>query len=131
MSGHQQVRASRATVDREIVDLLEAIWAAGMETQFSCQGGGLSGSESAPASITFSTVDDALRFMGETMQRSYWYNRLTMQFAEPIENFGPFRAHVQWPAVDGHTGDSVTAALTDVWAGRQRPDDLFARRARG
>ncbi|MDP7739630.1 MULTISPECIES: hypothetical protein [Mycobacterium] len=130
MSGHEQVKASRATVDKGIVGLLEAVWAAGLETQFSCQGGGLPGRPPAPASITFATVDDALRFMRATMERSYWYNRLTMQLAEPIENFGPVRAHVHWPAIDDHTGDSVTAALTNIWAGRQRPDDVFTRARR-
>ncbi|UCA22852.1 hypothetical protein [Mycobacterium kansasii] len=131
MSGHKQVKASRATVDEGIVDLLEALWAEGLGTQFSCQGGGLPGGRPAPASITFSTVDDALRFMRETMERSYWYNRLTMQLAEPIEDCGPVRAHIQWPAIDSYTGDCVTTALTDVWSGQQRPDDLFTRRARG
>lgn len=128
MTLHEQVRASRATVDRELAELLEHIWAAGIETQFSCQG-----DDRAPASITFASLDDALRFMQTTMRRSYWYNRMSMQLAEQLYDpatptFGPVRAHVQWPVVDGHTGTSVTAALTDAWAGRQRLDDVFTRR---
>lgn len=129
MTLHEQVRASRATVDRELAELLEHVWAAGIETQFSCQGDEHAG----PASITFASVDDALRFMRATMQRSYWYNRMDMQLAEPLYDpvtgsFGPVRAHVQWPVIDHHTGDSVTVAITDAWAGRQRLDDVFTRR---
>ena len=130
MTLHEQVRASRATVDREMAELLEHVWAAGIETQFSCQG---DAHPNSPASITFATVDDALCFMRTTMQRSYWYNRLDMQLAEQLYDvatgsFGPVRAHVRWPVIDCHTGDSVTSALTDAWAGRQRLDDVFTRR---
>lgn len=133
MTFHEQVKASRATVDKELVELLECLWAAGFQTQFSCQGGGLPEHAPEPASITFSTLDEAIRFALHTMERSHWSNRITIKLGEPIydpltEGYGPVRGHVTWPAIDRYSGRSVTAELTDVWARRQRPDDLYTRR---
>lgn len=133
MTFHEQVKASRATVDKGLVELLECLWATGFETQFSCQGGGLPGHEPEPASITFSTLDGAIRFALQTMERSHWSNRMTIKLGEPIydpltESFGPVRGHITWPAIDRYSGRSVTEELTDLWAGRQRPDDLYTRR---
>lgn len=132
MTFHEQAAASRATVDKELVELLECLWAAGFETQFSCQGGGLPEHTPEPASITFSTLDGAIRFALQTMERSHWSNRMAIKLGEPIydpltESFGPVRGHVTWPAIDRYSGRSVTAELTDLWAGRQRPDDLYTR----
>lgn len=57
---HRQVATSRGIdVDAGIRDLLEALWAAGMETEFSCEGG-----PSAPAHVCFSRISDAYRFAG-------------------------------------------------------------------
>lgn len=135
MTFHEQAQTSRAAVDTELAELLECLWAAGIETQFSCQGGDYRGNgDPQPAYIMFASVDDAMRFLTETMERSYWYNRLSLQLAEPLhdratgENSGPARARVEWPVIDRSTEMSVTAALTDVWAGRQTQDH-FARRA--
>lgn len=134
MTIHKQVRSSRGDVDVELAELLECLWAADIETQFSCQGGDHRISDDPPdAYIMFASVDDAMRFMTETMDRSYWYNRLSMQLAEPLrdpvtgEYIGPARARVDWPVIDRFTEKSVTAALTDVWAGR-KTQDYFARR---
>ena len=131
---HKQVEASRATVDEGIAELLECLWAAEITTTHSCQGGEPDDDGSPrPAMIMFPTVDDALRFMLATMKKSHWYNRLTLRLADPqydldAGDFGPVRASVAWPAEDRWTGSDVTAELTDAWAGRQREDDLFARR---
>lgn len=127
---HKQVQTSRVPVDAELAELLECLWAAGIETQFSCQG---SDHRPSSAHIVFASIDDAMRFMTETMNRSYWYNRLSLQLAEPLHDHatgqasGPARARVDWPVIDRFTGMSVTAALTDVWAGRQSQDH-FARK---
>lgn len=132
MTFHAQAKASRATVDLELVELLECLWAAGFDTQFSCQGDRLPGPSPTPASITFGTLDDAVRFVRETMRRSHWYNRMTIQVCEPLydsvsEGFGPVRGQVRWPVLDAYAGRCVTDELTDVWAGRQRAGDSFTR----
>lgn len=58
-TAHRQTRASNgAEVDEGIVDLLEALWACGMDTEFSCQG-----DHDKPAHICFARADDAYRFM--------------------------------------------------------------------
>ncbi|WP_204805989.1 hypothetical protein [Mycobacterium riyadhense] len=131
---HEQVEASRATVDKGIAELLECVWAAGIDTQFSCQGGDprADTGEPQPASIVFPTVRDALQFMHITMIRSYWHNRMSMDLAEPLPFMGDgcaIRASVSWPVTDPHTRRDITAALTDVWAHRQRDDDIFTRKA--
>jgi hypothetical protein len=56
---HRQVRSALGVdVDEGIRALLEALWANGMVTEFSCQGGG-----GHPAHICFTDVADAHRFM--------------------------------------------------------------------
>lgn len=58
MHTHRQVRSSLGIdVDVGLLELLEALWANGMRTQFSCQGGG-----AYPAHVCFSSVADAHRF---------------------------------------------------------------------
>lgn len=55
---HRQVRGSIGVyVDEGVVDLLEALWARGLRTEFSCQGG-----EGRFAHVCFSTIRDAIRF---------------------------------------------------------------------
>jgi hypothetical protein len=60
---HEQVKASRATVDKGPAELPEYLSAAGIDTQYSCQGGDPdTNGKTKRASITFATVDDALAF---------------------------------------------------------------------
>lgn len=55
---HRQVHTSIGVqVDEGIRDLLEALWAHGLTTEFSCQGG-----EAGVAHICFSSLSDAARF---------------------------------------------------------------------
>jgi hypothetical protein len=39
LTTHPQVQASRAKVDEGLAELLEAVWAYGLVTEYSCQGG--------------------------------------------------------------------------------------------
>jgi hypothetical protein len=127
LTTHPQVQASRARVDEELAELLEAVWAAGIATQYSCQGGIFDETgKPAEAHIVFSTVAGAVRFMHRTMTRSRCYDGLTLKLAEPIwdysaDQMGPTRAVVTWP-------HHVTQQLTDVWTGRdsdEYPPGLF------
>lgn len=125
MTIHPQAQASRATVDADLAELLELVWAADLTTEFSCQGG--PPDDNPDAMIMFGTVADALRFLRSTMDRSYLYNQMRLELAEPQHNpdtgrFRPVRATVHWP----HT---ITAALTDVWADRQPAGGLYDRRS--
>jgi hypothetical protein len=55
---HRQVHTSIGVdVDEGVRDLLEALWAHGFRTEFSCQGG-----DAGVAHICFSEVADAVRF---------------------------------------------------------------------
>lgn len=55
---HRQVHTSIGVqVDEGIRDLLEALWAHGLTTEFSCQGG-----EAGIAHICFANLSDAARF---------------------------------------------------------------------
>ena len=55
---HRQVHTSIGVqVDEGIRDLLEALWAHGLTTEFSCQGG-----DAGVAHICFSSLSDAARF---------------------------------------------------------------------
>jgi hypothetical protein len=123
---HRQVKASRAVVDEGLAPLLELVWAAGIDTQFSCQG-----TPSGNASIVFPDVDSALRFMSITMERSHWYNRLTMKLMEPIESVtyggvGAPRACVEWPVTNMR--QDVTVELTKVWACEPLSSDYMTRK---
>lgn len=80
---HPQREASRLgpdgkpiTVDEELHTLIEALWAAGIDTQFSCQGGGDVPNVSAffsrtarDAYILFPSMELAHRFLVETLCR--------------------------------------------------------------
>lgn len=55
---HRQARTSIGVeVDEGIRDLLEALWAHGMSTEFSCQG-----NDAGMAHICFARISDAMRF---------------------------------------------------------------------
>ena len=135
MSIHKQVLTSNGHVDEGMVDLLEAVWRSGIATQFSCQGGSHypgSPDMTQNGNIVFASVNDGLRFMRVTMQKSWWYNRLRMTLMEPVESVllgldGEPRCIVEWQAIDEATGLNVTQALTDVWCGR-KPYDAYSFR---
>ena len=97
---HRQVEASRAWVDEGMVELLEAVWAASIDTQFSCQGGPDENDWMHPGMIMFPTVDDAVRFLQATAERMehYEYGCLAMSLAKPWHRdpSGPLRAAVEW-----------------------------------
>lgn len=83
---HKQVLASKAMVDEGLVTLLERVWANGIETQFSCQGGyehpelhsRFRPTNVTDAHIVFPTFDEAVRFLQlsvdklVTMSDSWW-----------------------------------------------------------
>ena len=123
LTTHPQVQASRAKVDEGLAELLEAVWAYGLVTKYSCQGGVSEDTgKTAQAQIVFSTVADAVRFMHATMVRSRCHDGLTMKLAAPVWDYstnqmGPTRAEVLWP----HT---MTKKLTDVWTGRESDEYL-------
>lgn len=128
MTIHPQVQASRATVDAGLAELLELLWAAGLTTEFSCQGGDRRRRRGGRtrAMIMFGNQDDALRFMRETMDRSHIYNRMGFRLAEPRDNpdtgrFGPIRGVVRWHR-------KFTPALVDIWADQPPADILYDRR---
>jgi hypothetical protein len=85
VANHRQVQASRATVDEGMAELLEAVWAAGIDTQFSCQGGPDEEDWPHPGYIVFPTIGDAVRFLQATADRMehHEYERLMMSPAKP------------------------------------------------
>jgi hypothetical protein len=89
-AAHRQVLASNGVeVDEGIRDLLEAVWARGMATEFSCQG------HNELAHICFASAADAWRFMEAP--------------GDFLITEGQTRAWVDFPAY-------LIAELTHYWA---------------
>ena len=73
---HRQVHTSIGVeVDEGIRELLEALWAHGMRTEFSCQGG-----EAGMAHICFSDLADAVRFAAGDLQVTAGERRAWVDF---------------------------------------------------
>jgi hypothetical protein len=129
---HRQVQTSRGVlIDEDIAALLEAVWGAGIETSYSCQGGQLVDfagetwrDDDVRAYICFPTVDDALSFMRRSATQLDWTDRvvdeLQMTLAQPVSELDgrpvltlfdsdAVRATVRWPIGYNH-------ALTEAWA---------------
>ncbi|ORW33268.1 hypothetical protein AWB91_09075 [Mycobacterium paraense] len=116
MTLHRQVRAARALVDVGLAPLLEAVWQAGIETSYSCEGGA-----DLDGYIAFPSVDDGVRFMTATAARTPHsrFKHLWLTFLQPWPDSGEFRARVAWPW-------PLTRALTTAWtegntSGLRRP----------
>lgn len=103
MTTHRQINVNGIDVDEGLAVLLESLWEAGIETQYSCQG------DPGSAMIVFPTVTDGLRFVQETLAVTGYYGcyagRLTMQISPPLPRdlsrwmeHSPVRLHVEWPA---------------------------------
>lgn len=134
---HRQVETSRALIDEDIADLLEAVWRAGIDTSHSCQGGQAADFEGyrwrdddVRAYILFPTVDDALSFMHRSATQLGWSDTLIvmddleMALAAPLNELHNhdnddetlplfdsdhrIRATVRWPI-------EYTYALTNAW----------------
>jgi hypothetical protein len=107
---HRQVTASRASVDEGLVDLLEAIWLAGIDTQFSCQGGPDENDWPHTGYILFPTINNAVRFLETTAGRTDHedYGHLALGVVPTRSPGGPVRAKVQWP-------HELTLILTAAW----------------
>lgn len=94
-------------VDVGIHDLLQALWAAGMETQFSCQGGA---PNHTAAYILFNTYEDAIKFFAVTAERASdkgFTPKMKLEMAIGLApDYGhtsaeyPPRGTVRWPASD-------------------------------
>lgn len=112
MASHKQINLKGVEVDEGLVDLLENVWEAGINTQFSCQGG------TNPAMIVFPTVTDGLRFVEETLAVTGTYGcytgRLMMQIVNPWPADGPSRFLVEWPA-------EFTPVWEAAWNGEAMP----------
>jgi hypothetical protein len=100
---HVQVDVDGIEVDEGIRDLLVAIWAEGLVTQFSCQG---DADRFAPrqgyrhlyvAQVVFSTIDDAVRFVTDCAamigERNFSEGGLTLTTMAPWKDDRP-RAEV-------------------------------------
>lgn len=91
LTTHPQLQASRAKVDEGLAELLEAVWAYGLVTEYSCQGGMCEDTgKTAEAQIVFSTVAGAVRFMRATMIRSRCHD----------DQGYPYSVEVSWPTGD-------------------------------
>lgn len=102
---HRQVEVNGIEVDEGIKGLLVALWASGIETQFSCQGepGKFAPNEEYSrmyaAQIVFAHLDGAVEFMTRTAdilgQRNFTEGGLTLATMAPVDDEGP-RAEVRF-----------------------------------
>lgn len=114
MTTHRQVNVNGIDVDEGLATLLEYVWEAGIQTQFSCQG------DPGLAMILFPTITDGLRFVQETFAVTGYYtcytDRLTMHIAGPVED--SVRLIVEWPP-------RLTPAWEAAWNGTPLPLEDF------
>lgn len=101
MSGytsHAQVMSSRGfEVDYLMLPLLEALWASGIETQYSCQGSVKKRfwQRTEDAYILFETMDDALKFISNTF--FLWADE-EMRFTPAYAIDDEYRGIVRFPS---------------------------------
>jgi len=129
---HRQIETSRGLlIDENITELVEAVWQAGIDTSYSCQGGQAINFENdrwrddaVPAYICFPSVDDALQFMTRSATQLGWTHRLVdhleMSLSAPLNELHDddslrlfdfddrIRATVRWPI-------NYMYALTEAW----------------
>lgn len=117
MPDHTQVTVNGIDVDEGLAELLQALWAADIGTQYSCQGG------PGEAMILFPTVKDALRFVTETFAVTgycgCYTGRLPLELAAPDPRLTTrcVRAVVRWP-------HHMTRIWTAAWRGKPLPLDV-------
>ena len=115
---HEQVETSKGIlVDKELVPLLEALWASDYETQFSCQGGGRDPDVKVWVDpyIVFPTYEGACLFLKESVmalpslhyQDCMWLHAFP---SHPNHDWG-LRAKVVW-------SHKLTEELTQLWQDR-------------
>jgi len=88
------------TVDEDLHDLLQVLWAKGFHTQFSCQGGEVfKDGTRTQAYILFETVDMGIKFFRETAKRASKVNRMPKLYLETSLGLSPDMSHLgpQYP----------------------------------